>query len=152
MITIRRASNDDIPAMQNVRQSVRENRLDDPDSVQPRHYRALLDEQGRGWVAEMESRVVGFAVADLTHRSVWALFVHPEFERRGIGRQLHDVMLAWFFDAGADTVRLTTSPGTRAERFYVAAGWRHGGPGAHGEVVYEISRDRRCAPSSISKR
>ena len=150
MVTIRTASNDDIGAMHNVRLSVRENRLDDPESVQPDHYRALLGEQGHGWVAEIEGRVVGFAVADLARASVWALFVHPEFEGRGIGRRLHDALLRWLFDAGVDTVRLSTSPGTRAERFYAAAGWRLAGPGAHGEVSYEISLDRRPASSSIA--
>lgn len=138
---IRLATEADIPEMHRIRTSVRENRLADPSLVQPRDYRAMLVEHGRGWVAESDGRIIGFAVGDLARRNVWALFVDPTSEGRGAGRRLHDVMMDWMFAAGADEVWLGTDPGTRAERFYRSAGWRFAGSEPNGEARYEMSRE-----------
>ena len=126
--------------MHRVRMSVRENRLSDPARVLPRHYRALLRGQGRGWVAECEGRVVGFAIVDRSRSSVWALFVEPAVEGRGVGRQLHEAMLRWAFSY-TDQLWLSTEPGTRAERFYHRAGWRCVGREPTGEARYEVTRE-----------
>jgi len=131
----------DIDAMHVVRCAVRENRLSQPDRITSADYRAMLERDGRGWVAEVDGRIVGFAVADLSRSNVWALFVDPEHERRGIGRALHDVMMQWFLaQPGVESVWLTTSPGTRAEGFYERAGWRACGLDAHGEMRFEFGR------------
>ena len=139
-MVIRPATEHDIDAMHRVRTSVRENRLSDPALVQPQHYRAMLGELGRGWVAEVGGSIVGFAVADRSRANVWALFVDPAFEGRGIGRRLHDVLLEWLFSTGLDRVWLSTVPGTRAEGFYRAAGWTVAGDEENGEVRLEYSR------------
>jgi GNAT superfamily N-acetyltransferase len=52
--------------------------------------------RGKGWVCEM-AQLVGFAIADLIDNNIWALFVHPDFEGKGIGKTLHDMMLDWYF-------------------------------------------------------
>lgn len=134
------ATRADIPEMHRVRTSVHENQLSDPTRVQPQHYESLLDKDGRAWVAEVDGRIVGFAVAHVARANVWALFVEPGFEGRGIGRKLHDNMMAWFFTAGAELVWLSTEPGTRAEAFYIAAGWRYARDQRNGEVRYEMAR------------
>lgn len=144
---IRIAEESDIPEMHRVRTSVRENRLSDPALVRPHHYRALLRKHGRGWVAEAEGRLVGFAVADLRRSNVWALFVDPGHEGRGIGRRLHDAMMDWFFAAGAELVWLGTEPGTRAEGLYRRAGWRFVGIEPNGEARFEMSREAWLASS-----
>ncbi len=118
-----------------------------PDSypawIQPADYVAMLTERGRGWVAEAESRIMGFAVADRRRMNVWALFVDPSAEGRGVGRRLHDAMMEWLFTAaGAERVWLSTDPGTRAERFYQAAGWCYAGPEPNGEARYELAREQ----------
>ena len=138
-VEIRVASEADIPEMHRIRMAVRENQLADAALVSPGDYRAMLNERGRGWVAETGGRIVGFAIADLTRCNIWALFVHPDAERCGVGRRLHDVMLAWLFTSGAAEVWLATEPGTRAERFYLAAGWRHRGRDQTGEARYTLS-------------
>lgn len=140
VVTIRRAELGDIPAMHAVRMAVRENRLSDPSRVQPRDYDQRLAKRGHGVVAERDGQLVGFAIGDLTSQSVWAMFVHPDHERRGIGRQLHDELLQWMFAAGAWQVWLTTDPGTRAAAFYVAAGWHVAGTEPNGELRFERSR------------
>lgn len=143
-IVARAAVRVDIDAMHVVRCAVRENRLSRPDRITPDDYRAMLERDGRGWVAEVDGRIVGFAVADVRRFNVWALFVDPEHERRGIGLALHDVMMVWFFaQPGVERVWLTTAPGTRAEGFYRRAGWRACGLDAHGEMRFEMDRPAR---------
>lgn len=134
----------DITAMHVVRCAVRENRLSRPDRVTSEDYRLMLERDGRGWVAEVDGRIVGFAVADLARSNVWALFVDPEHDRRGIGRALHDAMMAWFFaQPGVERVWLTTDPTTRAADFYRAAGWRERGLDASGELRFEMESPQR---------
>jgi GNAT superfamily N-acetyltransferase len=141
---VRLAEEADIPAMHRIRLAVRENRLADPAAVRPDDYRAMIGRDGRGWVAEVDGRIAGFAIADLRRGNVWALFVDPGTEGRGVGRRLHDAMMDWFFDAGAPLVWLSTDPGTRAEAFYRAAGWRYAGE-ERGEARYEMGRDQWLA-------
>lgn len=142
---VRVATRADFPAMHRVRMAVRENVLSDPARVQPSDYAAILDAGGRGWVAEVDGRMAGFAVADLAAANVWALFIDPGLEGRGVGRRLHDAMMDWFFAAGADRVWLGTDPGTRAEGFYRSAGWRPAGDEPNGEVRFEMSREEWIA-------
>lgn len=139
---LRLASVADFPEMHRVRMSVRENRLSNPASVQLRDYEYILERNGRAWVVEIGTRIVGFAVADIARLNVWALFVDPEAEGRGIGRQLHDAMMGWMFSEGVDEVWLTTAPGTRAERFYLAARWRYAGVEPSGEVRFVMTREQ----------
>jgi GNAT superfamily N-acetyltransferase len=125
--------------MHGVRVAVRENALSDEHRVRPEHYRAILEESGRGWVHEESGKVVAFGIADHAHRNIWALFVAPEFEGQGVGRGLLDVMVTWLFAQSRDPVWLTTGRNTRAEHFYRAAGWRAVGPAADGEMRFELS-------------
>ena len=63
------------------------------------------------------NEIVGFSIADLKDNNVWALFLRLEF------KQLHDMMLEWYFTQTMNNVWLGTSPNTRAEAFYRKAGW-----------------------------
>lgn len=135
---LRAASVADIGAMHEVRLAVRENRLSDPGAVRPEDYRSMLLARGRGWLYEIEGRVVGFAIADHSRRNIWALFVAPGFEGRGIGGALHERMVGWLFEQGDEPLWLTTEPDSRAERFYTAAGWQRRGL-ERGEVRFELT-------------
>ena len=79
--------------MNAIRLSVRENVLTNPSSVTHEHYQRLLTGSGRGFVCEEEGGLVGFAIADLEASNVFALFVSPAHERRGIGRLLLDELV-----------------------------------------------------------
>src|SRR6185295_13372096 len=107
--------------------------------VRPEHYRAMLQESGRGWVHQESDRVVAFGIADHAYRNIWALFVAPGFEGQGIGRELLEVMVTWLFERSPEPLWLTTGRNTRAERFYRAAGWRAVGTAADGEIRFELS-------------
>ena len=124
--------------MHGIRMAVQENRLGDPSRVRYADYRRMLEADGRGWVCEEQGAIVGFGVADRTRRKIWALFVAPKYERREIGRALLEAMVEWLFETGSEPIWLTTEPGTRAERFYTAAGWHSLGTEASGEVRFEL--------------
>ena len=141
LLRLARPDSADIDGMHVVRCAVRENRSSRPDRITSADYLSMLERDGRGWVAEVDGRIVGFAVADLCRSNVWALFVDPEHERRGVGRALHDAMMSWFFaQPGVVTVWLTTDPRTRAAAFYRAAGWRERGLDSSGELRFELER------------
>ena len=134
--TLRVAARADVPEIQRVRHSVRENRLtsttiSDEDVVE------AIERSGRGWVMEVDRRLVGFAVGNAETGNIWALFLEPEHERCGHGRRLHDEMVAWLWSRGLQRLWLTTAPGTRAERFYERAGWKNGGKTPSGELLFE---------------
>jgi GNAT superfamily N-acetyltransferase len=136
---VRRARRADIPALQRVRASVSENRLTST-VLSTDDYIDAIERKGRGWLAEVENEVVGFAVGNAETGNVWALFVDPAYEGRGYGRELHDVIVSWLWSQGLETLWLTTEPGTRAQRFYEAAGWTHRATSGNGEYRYEMDR------------
>ncbi len=137
---IRAATINDIPQIQTVRNSVKENTLSNPDLVTNSDCVEFLTQRGRGWVCEIDNKIVGFAIADLVENNIWALFLHPEHEKKGIGKKLHDIMLNWYFDQNKENVWLGTSPNTRAELFYRKAGWLENG--YHGnEIKFEMTKE-----------
>lgn len=131
----------DIPAIQYVRNSVRENVLSDPSKVTDEDCKNYLSERGKGWVCEVEQKIVGFSIVDLQDYNIWALFILPEFEKQGIGKQLHDRMLDWYFTQTEHTVWLSTDSGTNAEKFYRNAGWTEVGRSGNREIKFEMSFD-----------
>lgn len=139
---IREAKKDDIPQIQIVRNSVNENMLSDPALVTNEDCEEFICRRGKGWVCEIDNKIVGFAMADLKEENIWALFVHPYFEKRGIGKLLHDQMLNWYFQQNKERVWLGTAPNTRAERFYRKAGWKEVGTHGKGEIKFEMKYDQ----------
>ena len=136
------ATRDDISEMHRIRLAVTENRLLNPDRVGQRDYESRLGLDGRGWIASVNGVTAGFAVADRSLGTIWALFVDPQHEGRGIGRRLHDAVVEWLFAAGAEWIWLSTEANTRAERFYRAAGWVSAGTQPNGEIRFELTHDR----------
>lgn len=141
-IVCRIASTADIPTMHQIRMSVRENILSNPNSISHDDYHKMLTQRGQGWVCEIDGEIVGFAVVDISEQNVWALFVQPEYEGQGAGTVLHDTMLDWYFHTGATLIWLSTDPGTRAERFYQRAGWKFIEILPDGEAHYELTKNR----------
>ena len=138
---IRVAEIKDIPQIQVVRNLVKENRLSDPALVPDRDVEDYITSRGRGWVCEIKGQIVGFAIADLVDSNIWALFIHPDFEKLGIGKKLHEEMMNWYFSQTDKTVWLGTSPKTRAESFYRKAGWKETGTHGKDEIKFEMTKD-----------
>jgi GNAT superfamily N-acetyltransferase len=139
--TLRPARRADIPGVQRVRGAVRENRLVTR-VITDAEVAAAIEPPGRGWVVEQDGQVVAFAIASGATGNVWALFVDPDHEGRGHGRALHEAMVDWLWSQGLDRLWLSTDAGTRAEGFYLRAGWQPVGRTASGEVAFEQRRPR----------
>jgi RimJ/RimL family protein N-acetyltransferase len=150
---LRVATRADIPALMAVRLAVRENRLA---STAPAEIEAAcgpaIEVTGRGWVAEQDGAIVGFAIGNRVTGNIWALFVHPDHEGRGHGRRLHDAMVDWLFASGLARLHLSTDPASRAATFYRAAGWSDTGPAPHApgeEIGFELTR--RAANARLTR-
>lgn len=137
---IRVATISDISEIQFVRNSVNQNKLSSPGRITDQDVEDFLTNRGKGWVAVVDQKIIGFAIADLIGHSIWALFLLPEYEGRGYGRQLHQHMLDWYFSESRDPLWLTTEPRTRAEDFYNKHGWTEVGYKGN-EIMFEMSYD-----------
>lgn len=135
---LRQAVRADVPAIHRVRMSVRENKLVSTVITEADTIHAI-EVLGRGWVVEVDGEIVAFAIGNAKTGNIWALFVHPDHEARGYGRQLHDTMIDWLWSQGLRHLWLSTEPGTRAQRFYEKAGWLNRGKTDAGEVRFEKS-------------
>lgn len=140
-MTIREATVADIKQIQIVRNSVKENTLSNPDLVTDKDCEDFITQRGKGWVCEVDNHIIGFAIVDLKENNIWALFLVPEFERKGIGQALHKTMLDWYFMQTRDQVWLGTAFNTRAETFYRKAGWKEAGLHGTKEIKFEMTYD-----------
>lgn len=136
---VREAKSSDIKQIQIVRNAVTENALSNPDLVTDQDCLEYISERGKGWVCEVKKQIVGFSIVDLKENNIWALFVQPQYEKQGIGRHLHDIMLNWYFEQTTKDVWLGTAPDTRAESFYRKAGWIDIGTHGKGEIKFEMT-------------
>ncbi len=141
-MTFREARLEDIPQIQIVRNAVKENTLSDPNLVTDSDCEEFLFSRGKGWACEIDKQIVGFAIADLKEHNIWALFIHPTFEGKGIGKKLHGMMLDWYFEQQQTYVWLGTSPNTRAASFYQTAGWTPNGTHGKDELKFEMTKEK----------
>lgn len=141
----RAAQISDIAQIQFVRNSVKENTLSDPNVVPDKDVEDYLFNRGKGWVCEINHKVVGFSIVDLLQNNIWALFIHPDFEKQGIGKKLHNMMLDWYFQQTSKPVWLGTSRQTRAEKFYTFNGWLVIGKHGTKETKFEMTKENWAA-------
>ena len=133
---LRPAVEADVPRMQAIRAAVRENRLTNPGVVTTADYVATV-QRGLCWVWEDEGGVRGFASGHPSASAeVWALFVDPAFEGRGAGSALLAQITDVLWTLGHRELRLSTQPGSRAERVYRAAGWTAVGHAPNGDLKF----------------
>lgn len=78
-----------------------------------------------GWIAFLDDKPAGFAMANCSHGELWVTAVLPECEGRGIGRELMRQAEAWLFSHGWEEIWLTTHADehSRAVGFYRHLGW-----------------------------
>jgi GNAT superfamily N-acetyltransferase len=143
-VLFREANATDMPGISHVRLSVIENALS-VEQLQERgitnaSVAASLLTHRKGWVAEQNGRIVAFSMADRADWSIFALFVLPGYEQRGLGGRLLDLALDWLWENGAERVWLSTGPQTWASRFYEMRGWVCTGNGAGDDLRFELSR------------
>ena len=136
----REATIADIPQIQIVRNAVKENTLSDPALVSDADCEEFMTVRGKGWVCEVENKIVGFAIADLQEDNIWALFLLPEYEHKGIGQRLQKIMLDWYFAQAKEKVWLGTAFHSRAEKFYRKSGWKEIGTNGSKEIKFEMTK------------
>ena len=132
---IRRAIQSDVARIMEIRHSVRENRLSNPNLVTADDCAEFI-ERSEMWVWEEDGIVQAFAAGDIRDGWIWALFVAPEYEGRGIGRALLSMACETLRNAGYTVANLSTAAGTRAERFYTEDGWTLVNENGRGEVLF----------------
>jgi GNAT superfamily N-acetyltransferase len=141
---LREATADDLPGISAVRLAVRENATTtaelDRRGITNESVAASFMADSKGWVAVEHDQIVGFSIADRADRSIFALFVLPACEGRGLGSGLLDLAVNWLWVGGADRIWLTTDPGTGAAGFYERRGWTAGRIEANGEQRFELTR------------
>jgi GNAT superfamily N-acetyltransferase len=139
---IRLATPSDIPFMFEVRTSVLENHMSLEElaaiGVTPDTLASLLDGDGRGWVAEEDGRILAFAMADVADATVFAMFVRPGSDGRGLGRRLMEEAEGWLFSQGCEEIWLVTDSdrAVRANGFYRHLGWLDDGLQEDGQVRF----------------
>ncbi|WP_291728320.1 GNAT family N-acetyltransferase [Bernardetia sp.] len=136
---IREANIEDISQIQIVRHSVKENVLSNPSLVTDKDCEEFVTIRGKGWVCEVDGKIQGFAIADLKESNIWALFIHPDYEKMGIGTQLQNQMLEWYFGQGKEKVWLSTEKQSRAETFYRKLGWKESEILSNNEIKFEMT-------------
>ena len=133
---------DDMGETFRVRTSVTENALSleqlEQMGITPESVVASLASRSRGWVAELDGRVVAFAIADADARSIFALFVAPGFEGRGLGSSLLELAVRWLQGERGGAIWLKTAPDTRAAAFYARRGFVVTGRESTGSLRLEL--------------
>ena len=138
-INYREAVIADVPQIQVVRNAVKENVLSNPALITNDAVVDFIKNRGKGWVAEKNGIVIGFAIVDVLENNIWALFILPEQENKGIGKTLHKLMMHWYFTQTKKTVWLSTEANTRARQFYSLQGWQQVGLYGKNEIKFEMN-------------
>lgn len=137
-LDLRPATALDVPAMHRIRKSVSENTLSEGAIFGEEDYLPFLGPVGETWVGEFDGQMAGFGSVDRVNASIWALFVDPDSEGRGVGKALLNHLVARARSCGIPKLILTTTPGTRAEQFYLRQGWQQTGTAANCEVILAL--------------
>ena len=116
----------DGPGITHVRTSVSENHLSVEQmaalGITEASVAAMMRAAPCAWVAVEAGRILGFSMVEITEGCVWAAFVLPGQEGRGIGTRLMDLAEAQLFQTHA-RIWLETGASTHAAGFYRARGW-----------------------------
>ncbi|HGM5578940.1 TPA: GNAT family N-acetyltransferase [Pseudomonas putida] len=151
-LTLRQALPEDVELLFDIRTSVKQNHLSREQmhdlGITATSLTEALREAPCSWIAEYEQEAVGFAMVDLDDGELFALFVHPQHEGKGIGRLLLQQAEAALFQHH-EVIHLTTDGGQmiRANGFYQRAGWVSSGAVDDQDVRYE---KRRTDPPASS--
>ena len=103
-MTLREITTNDIPALFDVRTSVRENIYTREglyrDGITEESVAQMIGTTHCGWLCETDSKIAGFAMANGTTGEFWVIAVLPEYEMRGIGSKLLLLAEDWLRSIG----------------------------------------------------
>ena len=140
---IRKATPEDVATIFDVRCSVKENHLSLAEQAELDIMPATVVEMILGGdylvpVALAGGEIVAFAMAQISEGYVFALFVRPEHERKGLGRVLMREVESGFMGHGVTDAWLCTGSeaGIRAPGFYRHLGWIESGIMEDGQLRF----------------
>lgn len=142
-IQIRPAETADVAGIFNVRTSVNENTLSVAEladmGITPESVAAMIAAELCAWVAVESETIVGFSMIDQQEGSLFAAFVLPSHEGRGVGRSLVNEAEKQLFAQHA-ACWLETGSATRAAGFYRRLGWLNEQDAGNGDIRLEKRR------------
>ncbi|AFY40070.1 GCN5-related N-acetyltransferase [[Leptolyngbya] sp. PCC 7376] len=143
-LTIRIAQKDDVETLFEIRTSVTENYQSREEiaelGITPESVAEMLATDCCAWIVEIEGQPIGFSIASATEKTIFGLFVRPDFEGRGVGRTLMQTTENWFWSKGIDEIWLLTGnePSFRAYGFYEHLNWIPVGVESDGDFAGEM--------------
>jgi GNAT superfamily N-acetyltransferase len=126
---IRVAQLNDIEVLFEIRTSVIENHLSREQiaelGITPASIAEMLRTDCCAWIAEQNNHPIGFSIANATEKTIFGIFVLPEFEGQGAGRALMQAAEDWLWSKGIAEIWLLTGNDSnlRAYGFYQHLGW-----------------------------
>lgn len=144
-VLIRVATVGDVDSLFAIRTSVAQNHLSREQmaalGITPQVLTQAIRDSDCVWIADVEGQPVAFTMIDQAEGELFALFVRPGFENRGLGRQLMAVAESALF-ARHERIFLITDGRDliRANGFYRRLGWSVVGQEEDHDVRYEKRR------------
>lgn len=139
-MTFRAATPDDIDGLFHVRTSVRENTLTCEEleemGITKAAVTAMMQASLCAWVAADDQKIVGFSMIIPEDACLFAAFVLPEYEGKGIGKQLVRFAEDELFQHH-EVIWLETGKTTRAAGFYRHSGWGNETAADEGDIRLE---------------
>jgi len=148
-MVIRIAQTEDIETLFEIRTSVLENHQSREEiaelGITPESVAGMLATDCRAWIAELDHRPVGFSMANATERTIFGIFVLPEFEGWGFGRTLIQAAEEWLWSHNIDEIWLITgnNPALRAYGFYLHLCWTPSGVETDGDCQGDMKFTKR---------
>ena len=141
--TLREARVEDVAELFRVRTSVQENHQSEAELAEIGVTRTsvaamIASPEAGAWCVETRAGIVGFSMARLEGREVFALFVQPAYQRRGIGSALLERAVAWLRSKSDEPVHLSTGRGTTADAFYRSRHWREVDVTEEGDPILQL--------------
>ncbi|CAM3747386.1 N-acetyltransferase GCN5 [Pseudomonas reidholzensis] len=146
--TLRLASPSDIDLLFDIRTSVQQNHLSREQMQAMGITPAAIGDAIRAapcvWIAELQGEAAGFAMVDIDDGELFALFVRPHLEGKGVGRLLLQQAEESLFQRH-ETIHLTTDAdeAMRAVGFYRRHGWAWAGAVDDRDARFEKRRVTR---------
>jgi GNAT superfamily N-acetyltransferase len=150
MTHIRVATETDVKILFDIRTSVLENHQSREElaraGVTPESVAQMLKSSSRAWIASQAGQNVAFSMANASEATVFAMFVLPAFEGRGLGRLLMKKAEEWLFAQGCAEIWLLTDANrkVRANGFYRHLGWKDTGIQDDGQVKFTKKSPKDC--------
>ncbi len=143
-IQIRVAETSDVAGIFHVRTSVKENALSLRElsdmGITEASITDMIANDRCAWVAVEDGNIIGFSMIDADEGSLFAAFVLPSHEGRGVGRGIVEAAEKELFTRHA-LCWLETGSTTRAAGFYRRLGWTNDQDIGQGDIRLEKRRE-----------